>query len=56
MTDNEVIIVGGAYGSGKTTFANAYLEINSNYYFLNADEIAKKLNPQNLEFKTNSRQ
>lgn len=49
MIDNEIIILGGSNGFGKTTFANAFLELYSEYIFINADEIAKNLNPQNLE-------
>lgn len=37
-------MLGGANGSGKTTFAKAFLkEKKGKYYFLNADEIAKAL-------------
>lgn len=43
----EVIIVAGANGSGKTTFAKKLLEV-LNYEFLNADEIAKRINPKDL--------
>ena len=42
MADKELIIIGGANGSGKTTFAIPYVEVLK-YDFLNADEIAKKL-------------
>ncbi|MEM1322508.1 MAG: AAA family ATPase [Bacteroidota bacterium] len=41
----ELIIVGGANGSGKTTFAKPYVE-ELGYRFLNADEIAKELQLQ----------
>lgn len=37
-------IIAGANGSGKTTFAKTFSEINS-LYFINADEIAKTLAP-----------
>ena len=43
----EVFIIAGANGSGKTTFAQEFLKIN-NFPFLNADEIAKELNPSNV--------
>jgi predicted ABC-type ATPase len=45
---NQLIIVGGANGSGKTTFANAFLE-DKDYTFLNADEIAKSLSPTQMD-------
>ncbi len=41
-------IIGGANGSGKTTFAKDYVK-KYNIPFINADEIAKTLNPDNLE-------
>lgn len=41
-TDKELVIIGGANGSGKTTFAKPYVK-SVNYQFLNADEIAKEL-------------
>ena len=43
----EVIIIAGANGSGKTTFAKKLLEAFK-YEFLNADEIAKRINPNDL--------
>ncbi len=44
----EVVIIAGANGSGKTTFAHKYLDATQ-YEFLNADEIAKALSPANPE-------
>jgi predicted ABC-type ATPase len=41
---NQVVIVAGANGSGKTTFAKKFLDVTK-YEFLNADEIAKEINP-----------
>lgn len=41
----QVVIVAGANGSGKTTFARKFLDVTK-YEFLNADEIAKELNPE----------
>ncbi|MBC8111028.1 MAG: AAA family ATPase [Verrucomicrobia bacterium] len=38
----ELIIIGGANGSGKTTFAKELIK-ETGYYFLNADEIESKL-------------
>lgn len=42
----EAIVIAGANGAGKTTFAREFLIENSDYEFLNADEIAKSINPQ----------
>jgi predicted ABC-type ATPase len=38
----EVVIVAGANGSGKTTFAKDFVK-GRNYYFVNADEIGASL-------------
>jgi predicted ABC-type ATPase len=43
----EVIIIGGANGAGKTTFAKA-LEKEFGHAFINADEIAKKISPTDI--------
>ncbi len=40
-------IIAGANGSGKTTFAKSFAEFN-NMYFINADEIAKELDKNNI--------
>ena len=42
----EVIIIAGANGSGKTTFARKFLDV-THYKFLNADEFAKEMAPGN---------
>jgi predicted ABC-type ATPase len=42
------VIVAGPNGSGKTTFAKAYLEIYA-YEYVNADDIAFQLNPEQPE-------
>lgn len=41
----QVVIVAGANGSGKTTFARKFLDVTK-FEFLNADEIAKEMNPE----------
>ena len=43
----KLYIIAGANGSGKTTFAKSFSEIH-NLYFINADEIAKELDPENI--------
>lgn len=40
----EVVIIAGANGSGKTTFARSFEE-KYPFAFVNADEIAKEINP-----------
>jgi len=45
VTDKQLIIIGGANGSGKTTFAVPYVQ-ELGFDFLNADEIAKELEIQ----------
>jgi len=44
----RLTIIAGANGSGKTTFALSYAEF-SGLEFINADEIAKELNPQDMD-------
>jgi predicted ABC-type ATPase len=41
----EIVIIAGANGSGKTTFARKFLDITQ-YEFLNADEFAKEISPE----------
>ncbi len=43
----KLYIIAGANGSGKTTFAKSFSDIH-HLYFINADEIAKKLDPDNI--------
>ncbi len=38
----NVVIIAGANGAGKTTFANQYVDISA-YHYLSADAIAEKL-------------
>ncbi len=40
-------IIAGANGSGKTTFAKSFASLN-NLYFVNADEIAKNLDSEDI--------
>jgi len=44
----EILVVGGANGAGKSTFASVFLADNPHFFFLNADEIARELRPENL--------
>ncbi|MGI9054895.1 MAG: AAA family ATPase, partial [Pyrinomonadaceae bacterium] len=46
----EIVIIAGANGVGKTTFARAFLR-EYDYEFLNADEIAKSLSAENPQEK-----
>ena len=43
---SKLYIVSGANGSGKTTFSKKLTQ-ELNIYFLNADEIAKEIDPHN---------
>ncbi len=43
----ELVIIGGPNGSGKTTFTQSYVELHP-MPCINADEIAKQLNPQDM--------
>jgi len=47
MQDKILYIVAGANGSGKTTFALNYKELN-NLHFINTDEIAKQYDPKDI--------
>ena len=42
VTDKQMVIIAGANGSGKTTFGIPFVK-DLKYEYLNADEIAKKL-------------
>ncbi len=48
--NKEIVIIAGANGVGKTTFARAFLR-EYDYEFLNADEIAKSLSAENPQEK-----
>jgi predicted ABC-type ATPase len=45
--NKTLYIIAGANGSGKTTFAKSFAKIN-NLYFINADEIAKRLDKDDI--------
>lgn len=49
----ELYIIGGANGSGKSTLAQRILAgkelTGENFIFINADEIARELNPKNVD-------
>ena len=44
----KLYIIAGANGSGKTTFAMTYAKLK-NLHFINADEIAKEYDPNDLD-------
>ncbi len=46
--EKEVYIVAGSNGAGKTTFAKEFIKI-AGITFLNADEIAKEIDPNDTE-------
>ena len=48
MKKATLYIVSGANGSGKTTFAQLFIK-QYNFPFINADELAKSINPLELE-------
>ena len=48
MQDKILYIIAGANGSGKSTLASELLP-SENLDFLNADEVAKEICPQNIE-------
>lgn len=48
MNKKTLYIVAGANGSGKTTFALNFASIE-NLYFINADEIAKEYDPNDIQ-------
>ena len=45
--EKTLYIIAGANGSSKTTFALSYIELN-NLHFINADEIAKSYDPNDI--------
>lgn len=47
LEHKTLYIIAGANGSGKTTFALSYTALN-NLYFINADEIAKSYDPNDI--------
>lgn len=51
ILNKEIIIVAGANGVGKTTFARQFLNEYPDYEYLNADEIAKEISPENIQEK-----
>ncbi len=48
MQDKILYIIAGANGSGKSTLASEFLP-SENLEFLNADEVAKEICPENIE-------
>jgi predicted ABC-type ATPase len=50
VTDPTLVLIGGANGAGKSTLANAYIpDLIAQGCFLNADEIARRIAPDNQE-------
>lgn len=47
LEHKTLYIIAGANGSGKSTFALSYTALN-NLYFINADEIAKSYDPNDI--------
>jgi len=48
--EKDIFILGGPNGAGKTTAANVLLPEKFRLgLFLNADEIAKRISPENVE-------
>ena len=48
INKNELVIICGPNGSGKTTFSKAFLK-NRAYIYLCADDIAKEIDPDNFD-------
>ncbi|MCL2389215.1 MAG: zeta toxin family protein [Elusimicrobia bacterium] len=48
MKSYYLIIFAGANGVGKTTVSKEFLKNKKDYYFLNADEIAKEISPDDI--------
>lgn len=48
MEEKILYIIAGAKGSGKSTFASKLLP-SENLEFLNADDVAKEICPENIE-------
>ena len=44
----KLFLVGGPNGAGKAPFAHTFLAEHPDYVFLNADEIARQLQPENV--------
>ncbi|GMO61179.1 MAG: zeta toxin family protein [Rickettsiales bacterium] len=49
MTNKVLYIVAGANGTGKSTLAYRMLNLKQNLFFINADDIAKQLNSNDIE-------
>ena len=44
----KLFLIGGPNGAGKPTFAHEFLAENPDFIFLNADEIARNMQPGNV--------